>query len=444
MLDQQIAQLPDSLSLRRGRPDDLDGLLALYARCMLRNGEPDIHAAAWARDLFRGHPTIRPSDFTIVQDGDGTIVSSLFWISQRWSYAGIEFKVGRPELVATLPEYRERGLVRRQFEVVHGWSAERGEQVQAITGIPFYYRQFGYEMAVTLGGSRSGPRSNIPTLKPGEVERYRVRPALEEDLPFLRTLYEASAARYPMTVLRDEALWRHDVVGRDPEGIGAPQFRVIESADGYAAGGMAVMPYLRESGATGKAAVALFWEMAPGVSWLSAAPSVARYLLALGDSLGEKEGTACTTLHLQLGAEHPAYEVMRAWLPQVRPPYAWYLRVPDLNGFIRHIAPALEGRLARSPASGHTGELKISFYRTGTRLVFEEGRLSAVEHWKPTSEDGGQASFPGLTFLQLLFGYRELDELRYAFPDCRCDGDEARVLLEALFPKASCDLWPVE
>jgi hypothetical protein len=33
-------------------------------------------------------------------------------ISQIWAYEGIPFGVGRPELVGTLPEYRNRGLVR--------------------------------------------------------------------------------------------------------------------------------------------------------------------------------------------------------------------------------------------------------------------------------------------------------------------------------------------
>ncbi len=32
---------------------------------------------------------------------------------------GFPFGVGRPELVGTLPEYRNRGLVRAQFEEVH-------------------------------------------------------------------------------------------------------------------------------------------------------------------------------------------------------------------------------------------------------------------------------------------------------------------------------------
>ena len=45
-------------------------------------------------------------------------------------------KSAAPELVGTKKEYRRRGLVRQQFEVMHEWSAERGELVQIITGIP--------------------------------------------------------------------------------------------------------------------------------------------------------------------------------------------------------------------------------------------------------------------------------------------------------------------
>ena len=37
---------------------------------------------------------------------------------QTWTYGGVPFEVGRPELVATHPDYRRRGLVRAQFEAV--------------------------------------------------------------------------------------------------------------------------------------------------------------------------------------------------------------------------------------------------------------------------------------------------------------------------------------
>ena len=169
--------------------------------------KPDGRIGQWARDLVeKPHPTFGTGDFTIVEDqATGRIVSSLNIISQTWAYEGIPFKVGRPELVATLPEFRNRGLVRLQFEEVHTWSADRGEMVQAITGIPYYYRLFGYEMCVDLDGSRAGFEMNLPKLKEGEPEPYRIRPATEVDIPFLSEVYAHASRRSLLSVVRDES-----------------------------------------------------------------------------------------------------------------------------------------------------------------------------------------------------------------------------------------------
>ena len=130
-------------------------------------------------------------------------------------------------------------------------------------------------------------------------------------------------------------------------------------------------------------------------------------------------------------------------LPHTRPPYAWYLRVPNLPGFLRHIAPALERRLATSVVVGYSGEVKLSFYRSGLRLVFHQGCLRTSEEWKPTPDERGMAAFPDLTFLQLVFGYRTLEELRYAFADCWVTNDETQAVLEAIFPRQDSNVWPI-
>jgi len=46
-------------------------------------------------------------------------------------------------------------------------------------------------------------------------------------------------------------------------------------------------------------------------------------------------------------------------------------------------------------------------------------------------------------FLQLLFGYRRLDELRHAFPDVWAR-DEAIPLLRALFPSRRSLVLPIQ
>ena len=129
-----LRDLGDGLVLRRANPTDVEELSEFNGK-LHGDNEPDARrVAAWTRDLFeKPHPTYEVGDFTIVEDTrSGKIVSSMNLISQTWSYGGIEFGVGRPELVGTHADYRNRGLVRAQFEVVHQWSAERGELLQAI------------------------------------------------------------------------------------------------------------------------------------------------------------------------------------------------------------------------------------------------------------------------------------------------------------------------
>jgi len=138
-----IKDLGGGLILRRGVPTDGEQLSAFNARIHMEEEsvQPDQRISEWTNDLIsRPHPTTNAADFTIVEDiNSGQIVSSLVLISQTWSYAGIDIQVGRPELVGTNPAYRECGLVRAQFETIHEWSADRGELMQGITGIPYYY-----------------------------------------------------------------------------------------------------------------------------------------------------------------------------------------------------------------------------------------------------------------------------------------------------------------
>ena len=176
------------------------------------------------------------------------------------------------------------------------------------------------------------------------------------------------------------------------------------------------------------------YELKPGVSWLDVTPSVLRHLWELAQTPDEN-GKARSSYTFFLGQDHPVYALMGNDLPQLRKPYAWFVRVHDLPAFIHHIAPELETRLEKSIAIGYGGEIKFNFYRNGMRLVFERGKLITAEAWRPTPDDWGHVGFPDLTFLQILFGYRSYQELRLSFADCYWQTETHRALLDILFPK---------
>jgi predicted N-acetyltransferase YhbS len=438
-----LRDLGNGLVLRRATVADTEALTAFNAEIHRQPDaeKPDEAFAAWTRDLIEhDHPTFDVSHSTVVEDTHtGAIVSSLSLISQTWSYGGIEFGVGRPELVGTHPDYRRQGLVRAQFEVIHEWSAERGAKMQAITGIPWYYRQFGYEPALSFGGGRFGYRPNVPKPKNNEAEPYRVRPATEADLPFIAHVYRQAMRRYLVICVRDEAMWQYELHGRSRRSVNRRELRVVDTVEGEPVGFLAhrTSPWRGILRAT-------VYELKPGTSWLAVTPSVLRYLQAACEEYtAQDQREEFGAFAFWLGTAHPVYQVVHDRLPGTCQPGAWYVRVPDLPDFVRHVTPVLEQRLAGSAVVGHTGELKIGFYRDGLRLVFESGRLTGVEPWEPTIEDRGGAAFPDRTFLQLLFGYRTLEELEYAFADCWIETDQARELLKTLFPKQASNVWPV-
>ena len=238
--------------------------------------------------------------------------------------------------------------------------------------------------------------------------------------------------------VRTPEIFKYEWGGQSESNLNRYLMFIIEDRAGEPVG------YFQHPNILGIKGLTLLWyELQRGRSWLDVTPTVIRYLWEKGQEYARRDGKTSESFCLLLGAQHPAYEALGKDSLTLVDPYAWYLRVPDLPGFLHHIKPVLEKRLAQSIAAGHSREIKISFYRDGLRLVIEKGLLTTIEPWKPSPEDGGKIAFPGLTFLQMLFGYRSYEELHHAFADCWCDGEDLLALVNILFPKKLSDVFPV-
>lgn len=432
-------ELDDGLMLRWATVDDVEELANFNAAIHGRPDEPNEAARHWTRDMMSGrHPTTRAGDFTVVvdQNAGGKIVSSMNLISQTWTYDGLPFPVGRPELVSTDPAYRRRGLVREQFEVIHAKSAARGELITAITGIPWYYRQFGYEMAMNLGGSRQ-----FFWARPGNDERiedepYRTRPATPDDIPVLAELYADYCAGSLVARPRDEAMWLYEMTVAHPESDNALAATMIETVEGEV---VAYFEYHQWGTGFGVTEIGV----RRGHSWRAVVLFLTRLMKQKADELNKTREKPITNISFFLGEASPVYDALGRQLEKQIRPYAWYLRAPDLPAFLRHITPVLERRLAGSVMAGHSGALRLNLFREQIALVWERGRLREVGTFERRYLADGDAIFPDLTFLQLLFGYRSFEELCENYADCSADDAGAAVLLNILFPRRPSDFSPV-
>jgi hypothetical protein len=406
-----------------------------------REDEPfNIHAIEAVRNHMSGNfPLMGPGDYAVIEDttrqGNPLVACTCLW-RLEWEYEGIPFGVGQPEFVVTLPDYRNRGLIRTLFEMLHARSEAEGYLAQAITGILYFYRQFGYEYALELEGRRVTYLSLIPEAKESTPEPYSLRTASLEDIPLLIDLYNRQRSSSMVWNITSKRYWRYYIEeDADPRVSGKNMcVRIILDKDGNTVGYLLLATRRRSKGLNVYAL-----NIAAGVSWHDVAPSLLRALQTYGMQMPAVgfDVQPLNEISFFLGSQHPIYDVLGETLaPFYEPPYAWYVRVPDVVSFVRHIAPVLEQRLAGSTAASYSGDLTIDFFRGGMRLVFEKGCITRLEPWKaPAYKNTADASCPALIFLQLLFGYRSLDELRFAYPDVRIENSNAALLLNTLFPK---------
>ena len=424
-------RLPSGLTLRWATPADVEAVAEFNIQ--MHGDDPDhpeMWLGTWTRRLMEGrHPTTRVDDFTVVVDDLGRVISTLCLIPQTWAIADVPFGVGRVELVATHPDYRRQGLVRQQMDVIHAHSAVRGDLVQAITGIPWYYRQFGYEMAVDLHGGRlfnydrPGNRTQV------EKEQYVMRLATVADIPHLEPLYQIHCRSGLVSCLRDDSQWSFTLTA--DYGPDAPLnqiFQVVEDTSGTIIGYCAYALW-------GKILAIQELAVRPEVSLRAVSLFLTRALLAERERINTNRTTKLNLLAFTLGAAHPAYTALGRQLEQRSRPYGLYIRVPDLPALLRQITPVLERRLAESVMAGHTGRLRLNLLREHIQLSFTQGQVEEIGHFPTKQMEDGDAVFPDLTFLQLVFGRATLDELNRAYADCYPKNVEAEILLAILFPK---------
>ncbi len=432
-----LEELGDGLVLRVARPGDAEQVVALNGEMHAEPGTtgPDEAIMDWTRDLFDlAHPTFRVDDTTVIEDTTtGRIVSTVFTIPQWWSYAGTPLLVGRPELVATDPAYRRRGLIRAQFDAIHRRGDSAGEMLQFITGIPWYYRQFGYDYALDLAPH--------PTVRAGSTPivsdpRWSVRPATSDDIAFLAKIDSAIAARSSFfRCVRDEATWQLEMARRPGALLGCGVF-VIEQLEadstpqpiGYAA---------HQNRAWGSQLPLRAFELLPGQCWLGPTSAV----IAHAQQAARDRSLAGVTLAWP--DEHPA---LRCAYTRLAPPfganYALYVRVPDLPAFLHAIAPVLDRRLAASPATNYSGDLRLDFYIDGLTMSFKDGRLASVAPWRPDDDDDhGDAGMPRDAFVHMLLGNRSVTELEGTVADCSVNTDVGGLLLDVLFPRMPLHRW---
>lgn len=417
---QNFKSLDTHLVLKHATVEDVPRLNAFNALIH------DPHVGIQTEAMMLHHPTIHPEHFIYIEDAASRqIISALCLLPWRWRFDEIELKVGEMAIVGTLPEYRRRGLVRTLVNHFKDCLAGGEYDLSFLGGIPYYYRQFGYEYALPLEGYWHLPLYQIPS--PAEnAPTYTFRDATTADIPALMEMYEVANRDLNISAIREPEVWRYQIEHKAETDSGAYALLMVDPS-GKVTGYVRLKRFGVGSGLIVTEAshfafrdVPALFQRLKAIAVERGIDSYIRFALPPSATLTQA-AKAC-------GAQFDGY-------------YAWQIHIPDVARLLRRMIPLFERRIAASPFTGLTKNVRFNLYRQAFDMIFENGRITAVnalgfQDWP------GMICIPPDAFTQLVMGYRTTEELREIFPDLMAWG-ESRNLLEVLFPKTKAFIYMI-
>lgn len=362
--------------------------------------------------LIDHHPSMTLHDFLVIKH-DGKIVASVALVPVTWSVGDVQMKVAELGMVATLPEYRRRGLIRQLVDEYHRQVREQGYDLSVLEGIPYFYRQFGYEYAVPLLEETRIGLELIPECDP----KVKIRPFTVRDLPKAMRLLEHSQRKFYVHSVRDPQIWgiQHEtMMASDPEPFEA--YAVDDEGETAAYFRMRENPDEKELLLTEVTEVDR-----------SCAQAILKFLRDHGQKHGLETLVACVSYQEPFSQHLAAIGATRR-----APAYAWQVRMVDYVRIFWKLKPLFEKRLADSMYRRLTETLNFNFREFTIRMTVKDGEVVDVQR-----VEGGERSplgFNPLVFVKLLLGDWCRDELETAYPDCRVDVSH-RHLVDVMFPK---------
>jgi predicted N-acetyltransferase YhbS len=390
------------IEIRAARTEDIEGISALIGE---RIGDEDAEEA----EIVLRDPDFDRQRWFVAADGDEVLSTAAIFPGQL-RFGGVTMLAGAIEFVATSERAEGQGLVRRLLDEIHRTASSRGEMLQWIVGITYFYRRFGYEYAIPVDGMHLFAADTAPP----RPEGWSVRAAEHGEIETIARSQESFARVADVSITATKWVW--DMYRRSPN----YEVVVAEGPREQAFGRIYAWDedrYLTDIVAQSVAgAAALISAAADDGQWdvsVLSRPGARRYL-----------------------------EELAPWTPSHD---AYYLRVADPVALLEAIRPELTRRLEGQSEPDPAEDALISLYGSSIRFAYARRRVGPIRREGavpgPISE-GGSGVAPD-QIVSLILGPLGAAGLAELHPDVNL-GEQAD-LMEALFPPQTCDVhsWVV-
>lgn len=375
----------------------------------------------------------REMNYYIRDTDKGLIVSSLNSIPSIWMYEDVSLRNLELGWVGTLKEYRRRGF-NRILQTYFDELLLKGEyDISTIMGIPFYYRQFGYDFVIPMDRTvwiRTNQVLPFDEKNPPEYMKFEVRVAEKKDHPAMMELFDEHNRDLLVYVPRSKELWEVQekfkrqfenefqtyVVIDASKTIG--YFRVVKNISKDSPPKKSSMNVIESSIQTYDGVLRVF-------------QFLREEALRSDILLLSSQGPSCNTLS----------KVMENFGGYVGDGWKYQIRIPNMVEFLKKISPVLEKRLKGTMFEGITNDVIMNTFQNCYVLKFSAGKIVDVADLGPQEVDENRAfRSPPQDLVRLILGAYSVEELKQNNIDFIVSSG-VRLITETLFPKIESSIY---
>ncbi|MHA2058275.1 MAG: GNAT family N-acetyltransferase [Candidatus Thorarchaeota archaeon] len=371
----------------------------------------------------------RKLNFYIRDKAKNVIVCALNAIPSTWYYEDVPLRNLELGWVGTLKEHRRKGLFKSLYTHFDKLLQDGKYDISTIQGIPYYYRQFGYDFVIPMGRTLWLTVDQIPTIDektPPSFMQLNIREATSDDIDDLMKLYDEHNRPLQVYTGRNRDLWN---VQEETKREYDKEFQtiVLEDENGVQGYLRFVLILSTEAGMHGSGNAIQVIE-----SRIQSFTGVRRALQFLRTKALEHN-------IYRIGVSGPATNnLSRIALDlggHIRGGWKHQIRIPSMFRLLRSIQPVLEKRLMGTMFEDLTEDLALNTFRNCYLLKFVNGKIESItDSGMQEVDENRRFRSPPDDLARLVLGAYSIDELSYNNIDFIVSNG-LKSLIQTLFPK---------
>lgn len=352
----------------------------------------------FAEILYNHQPNLPKANWLVAEDTvNKQIVSAIALIPWKWKLAGIELKMAEMGIVATLPEYRGKGLMHKLNQEFEKLMKQEGYFVSGIQGIPGFYHKLGYEYAVELNNHIIVPLHVLDQEQADDT--YKIRKADLHDIPYLMEEEVVYGKTYDLSSVRSkdnmEYLLTHSLKTECESDI-----YILENGNSKCC--FKVYKHGFGSGliVTECSETATVLQLKNCLYHLNKIAKAANkpYL-----SLNMHRQSNLAQYVINLGAQNGKS-------------YAWQMKITDIHELLKTLKSVFNKRIQHSKFSDFTGVFRLDFYQQAFDFDFGKGEILEIRKAND-KEEPYTFAINSRWFARIVFGHNSWGELHAIHPD---------------------------